>query len=291
MLAVYKRELRAYFTSPIGFIFMGFFLLLSGFFFALTNLIPANPDYNAVLGSITFIFLIVVPILTMRLLPDDKRQKTDQLLLTSPLSLGGIVLGKYFAALTVFILTLLVTCIYPVILSFFGTLAVWEIVGGYLGFLLLGASFIAIGLFVSSLTENQVVAAVITFSALLFMWIIDWVSQGLPTDKVSGIVFAGILALAAGAFVYFNTKNIYVSVIVFLVGIGAIIGINYVYSMSDKRFFDGLIVRVFEWFSLIKRYGDFQLGVLSLGPIVYYLTFSASFVYLTTRVLEKKRWS
>ena len=109
-----------------------------------------------------------------------------------------------------FFLTLLVTCLYPVIMSFFGDIAVWEIVGGYIGFLLLGSSFISIGLFVSSLTDNQVIAAVVTFSSLLFVWLIDWIAQGLPTDKVSGIVFASILALAAGAFVYYNTKNIYV---------------------------------------------------------------------------------
>ncbi len=288
MLAVYKREIRAYFTSSIGFIFMGFFLILSGFFYAMTNLIGANPDYNSVLGSITFIFLIVVPILTMRLMPDDKRQRTDQLLLTSPLSITGIILGKYFAAVTVFVLTLLVTCIYPIILSFFGSLAVWEIVGGYVGFLLLGSAFIAIGLFVSSLTDNQVIAAVVTFSALLFMWIIDWIAQGLPTDKVSGIVFAGILALAAGAFVYFNTKNIYVGVATTLVGVAIIVA---TYFLADRYFFDGFIVRFFEWFSLLKRFDEFQMGILSLSPIIYYLTFSASFVFLTIRVLEKKRWS
>ena len=288
MLAVFKRELRAYFTSSIGFIFMGFFLLLSGFFFAMTNLFPASPDYNAVLGSITFIFLIVVPILTMRLMPDDKRQRTDQLLFTSPTSLTGIVLGKYFAAVSVFVLTLLITCIYPIILSFFGNLATWEIVGGYIGFLLLGSAFISIGLFISTLTENQVIAAVITFSALLFMWILDWVTQGLPTDKTSGIIFAGIIALALGAFVYFNTRNIYVGVATTLVG--AII-IVLTYFLADKYFFDGFIVRVFEWFSLLKRYEEFQIGILSLSPIVYYITFSAAFVFLTIRVLEKRRWS
>ncbi|MFY9175831.1 MAG: ABC transporter permease [Caldicoprobacterales bacterium] len=288
MLAVFKRELRAYFTSSTGFIFMGFFLLLSGFFFAMTNLFPASPDYNAVLGSITFIFLIVVPILTMRLMPDDKRQRTDQLLFTSPTSLTGIVLGKYFAAVSVFVLTLLITCIYPIILSFFGNLATWEIVGGYIGFLLLGSAFISIGLFISTLTENQVIAAVITFSALLFMWILDWVTQGLPTDKTSGIIFAGIIALALGAFVYFNTRNIYVGVATTLVG--AII-IVLTYFLADKYFFDGFIVRVFEWFSLLKRYEEFQIGILSLSPIVYYITFSAAFVFLTIRVLEKRRWS
>ncbi len=288
MLAVYKRELRAYFTSSTGFIFMGFFLLLSGFFYAMTNLFGASPNYNSVLGSITFIFLIVVPILTMRLMPDDKRQRTDQLLLTSPLSLTGIILGKYLAAVTVFLLTLLITCIYPIILTFFGDIAVWEIVGGYIGFLLLGSAFISIGLFVSSLTDNQVIAAVITFSALLFMWIIDWVTQGLPTDRVSGIIFASILALAAGAFVYFNTRNIYVGVVTTLVGAAIIVA---TFFLADKYFFDGFIVRVFEWFSLLKRYDEFQMGILSLSPIVYYLTFSAAFIYLTIRVLEKKRWS
>lgn len=288
MLAVYKRELKAYFTSSTGFIFMGFFLLISGFFFAMTNLFGASPNYNSVLGSITFIFLIVVPILTMRLMPDDKRQRTDQLLLTSPLSLGGIVLGKYFAAVTVFLITLLITCIYPIILSFFGNLAVWEIVGGYIGFMLLGSAFIAIGLFVSSLTDNQVIAAVTTFTALLFTWIIDWVAQGLPTDRVSGIIFAGILALIAGAFVYYNTRNIYVGLATTLVGAAIIVA---TYFLADKYFFDGFIVRVFEWFSLLKRYEEFQMGVLSLGPVIYYLTFSAAFVYLTIRVLEKKRWS
>jgi len=288
MLAVYKRELRAYFTSSTGFIFMGFFLLLAGFFFAMTNIFRASPNYNAVLGEITFIFLIVVPILTMRLMPDDKRQRTDQLLLTSPLSLSGIVLGKYFAAVTVFVLTLLITCLYPIIMSFFGNIAVWEIMGGYVGFLLLGSAFISIGLFVSSLTDNQVISAVTTFTALLFMWILDWVVQGLPTDRVSGIIFAAILAVAAGAFVYFNTKNIYVGIATTLVGAAIIVA---AYFFADTYFFDGIIVRVFEWFSLLKRYEEFQLGVLSLGPIVYYITFSAAFVFLTVRVLESKRWS
>src|SRR5690606_25355348 len=145
--------------------------------------------------------LIVVPILTMRLLSEESRQKTDQLLLTSPLSVTGMVLGKYFAAVGVFLITLLITCIYPIILSFFGTIAVWEIVGGYVGFFLLGSAFIAVGLFVSSMTDNQVIAAVVTFSALLFLWILDWIIEGLPTDRVSGIVFACLLVAGAVALV------------------------------------------------------------------------------------------
>ena len=154
--------------------------------------------------------------------------------------------------------------------------------------MLLGSSFISIGLFVSSLTDNQVIAAVVTFSSLLFVWLIDWIAQGLPTDKVSGIVFASILALAAGAFVYYNTKNIYVGVATTLVGAAVIVA---TYFLADRYFFDGFIVRVFEWFSLLKRYEEFQMGVLSLAPIVYYITFSAAFNFMTIRVIEKRRWS
>lgn len=287
MLAIIKREFKAYFSSPTGFVFMGFFLLLTGFFFVMTNVLQASPDYNAVLGSITFVFLIVVPVLTMRLISEETKQKTDQLLLTSPLGISKIVLGKYFAAVGVFLLTLLVTALYPVFLSFFGTIGVWEILGGYIGFFLLGSSFIAVGLFVSSLTDNQVVAAIVTFVSLLLMWLIDWIQQGIPVDRVSGIVFAGLLALGAAAFVYFTTRTLFVSIAVLAVGSGVVTGMYFL----NPIVFDGLIVRVLDWFSLLARYGDFAMGVLSISPIVYYITFCAIFVFLTIRVIEKRRWS
>lgn len=287
MLAVLKRELRAYFSSSTGFVFMGFFLLLSGIFFAFGNLFGANPNYNGTMSNITFIFLIVVPILTMRLMTDEARHKTDQLLLTSPLSLKGIVLGKFFAAVAVFLLTLAVTCLYPVILSFFGTIAVWEIIGSYIGFFLLGSAFISVGLFISSLTDNQVIAAVVTFGALLLIWMIDAIKTALPTDVSSGIIFALILAVGAGLFVYMATRNIFAGVSIGL--LGAII-ITVIY-LVDSSFYDGIIVRTFGWISLLDRYQEFSLGILSLSPIIYYISFSSAFIFLTVRVLEKKRWS
>lgn len=287
MLAIIKREFKAYFSSPTGFVFMGFFLLLTGFFFVMANVLQASPDYNAVLGSITFIFLIVVPVLTMRLISEETKQKTDQLLLTSPLSLTKMVLGKYFAAVGVFLLTLLVTALYPILLSFFGSVAAWEILGGYIGFFLLGSSFIAVGLFVSSLTDNQVVAAIVTFVSLLLMWLIDWIQQGIPADINSGIVFAGLLALSAGVFVYFTTRTIFVSIGVFVIGAGIITGLYF----FNPDVFSGFIIRVLDWFSLLKRYNDFAMGILSVSPIVYYITFCTVFVFLTIRVIEKRRWS
>lgn len=286
MVAVFLRELKSYFLNITGFIFMGFFLLISGAFFTLINLLPSSPAYNAVLGNVTFIFLIVVPILTMRLLSEEARQKTDQLLLTSPVSITGIVLGKYFAAFAVFFMTVVITFIYPVILSIVGFPEGAQIVGGYVGFILLGSAFIAVGLFISSLTDNQVIAAVVTFFALLLMWIFDWIQQGLPTDKVSGVVFAALLVVGAALFVFFTIRNIIVSAAVTVVG-GGVITLFY---LLDSTNFQGFILRVLQWFSLLTRYNDFNRGILGLSPIVYYISFSAAFIFLTIRVIEKRRW-
>ncbi|HHU82369.1 MAG TPA: ABC transporter permease subunit [Firmicutes bacterium] len=287
MKAIYHRELQAYFSSPAGYVFIGFFLLISGFFFALTNLLPGNSDYIDTLGSITFIFLIVVPLLTMKLLAEEMRHKTDQLLLTSPLRIADIVVGKYLAAVTVFLLTLLITGIYPVIMNFYGYIAVWEIVGGYIGFFLLGACFISVGLFISSLTNNQAVAAVATFATLLFIWIIDWVKQAIPTSKVAGLVFAGLLVAGVTALFYLNLRNILATGLTGLLGVAVVVGVY----MVNPLFYHGLTIRFLDWFSLLQRFQGFAMGVLSLSSVFYYLSFCFAFIFLTIRVIEKRRWS
>jgi ABC-2 type transport system permease protein len=286
MLAIFARELKSYFQNITGFIFMGFFLLLTGIFFTLINLANQSPQYNAVLGNITFIFLLVVPILTMRLLSEDMKQKTDTLLLTNPISITGVVLGKYFAALSVFLMTLAITVLYPILLSIVGIISVSEIAGGYIGVIMLGAAFIAVGLFISSLTDNQVIAAVVTFAVLLFLWFLDPVQQIIPSQKVAGIVFLGIVAAGIAVFVYFTIRNIYVSIAVLVVGAGIIV---LLYFVKDE-FFEGLIIKFLQWFSLVTRYQEFNRGLVGISPIVYYLSFSATFIFLTIRVIEKRRW-
>jgi ABC-2 type transport system permease protein len=286
MLAIFTRELKSYFQNITGFIFMGFFLLLTGIFFTLINLANQSPQYNAVLGNITFIFLLVVPILTMRLLSEDMKQKTDTLLLTNPISITGVVLGKYFAALSVFLMTLAITVLYPILLSIVGIISVSEIAGGYIGVIMLGAAFIAVGLFISSLTDNQVIAAVVTFAVLLFLWFLDPVQQIIPSQKVAGIVFLGIVAAGIAVFVYFTIRNIYVSIAVLVVGAGIIV---LLYFVKDE-FFEGLIIKFLQWFSLVTRYQEFNRGLVGISPIVYYLSFSATFIFLTIRVIEKRRW-
>jgi ABC-2 type transport system permease protein len=287
MFAIFKKELKAYFLTPAGYIFMGFSLLMSGFFFMIINLLPGSSDYNALLGNNTFLFMLVVPILTMRLISEESKQKTDQLLFTSPVKITAIVLGKYLAALGIFLITLLVTCIYPFMLASGGFIAVAQIIGGYLGFFLLGACFIAIGLFISALTENQIVAAVVTFSVLLFIWVLDAIRQVMPNSTTSGIIFAVLILIGVCLFVYFTTKQRFLTIAVALIGL---IIITSLYFM-DKTLYQGIIQRFLEWFSLLKRYESFSKGNLNLSSFIYYLSFAIAFIFLTIQKIENRRFS
>ena len=289
MLAVFRRELKAYFNSPLGFAFVGFFILLSGIFFSISNLLQSNPNYTGLLQTFTFIFMFLVPILTMRLLSDDAKQKTDQLLITSPLSVPAIVVGKYLAAMAVFLIVILITVLYPVIMSFYslGGLAWWEILGGYIGFFLLGAAFIAVGLFFSSTTDNQMIAAVETYATLLVIWILEYVANAIPGTALAGLVFLVIVGGGLVALVYFSTKNTIVTAATIVV-VAAVAVLAYLFEQGVLA---GLPASVLGWFSLMKRYNDFTLGVLGLSPIVYYISFAAAFVFLTIRMIEKRRWA
>ena len=171
MKGIYKKEMSQYFHSMGGYVFIAMYLALSGILFTTLNLLPQNGDIKVYFSSAAILCMLLLPILTMRLFADERKQKTDELLLTAPVSLTAIVLGKFLATLTVFLLPLAVTGMYPVILLFFGVSAPWISVGNMLGMLLLGAALIAIGLFLSMQTDSQFVAAILTYSlfALFFL--------------------------------------------------------------------------------------------------------------------------
>jgi gliding motility-associated transport system permease protein len=287
MIAIFKRELKAYFLSPIGYIFMSLFLLVGGVLFSFGNLVSHSSEYSGFLGSILFMFLLTTPVLTMRLFSDEIRMKTDQLLLTSPMRITEIVLGKYLAALVVFLITLVITVFYAILVAVYGDLDVWQTVGGYIGFLLMGCSFIAVGMFVSATTENQVVAAIITFAALLLAYVMDAIQSGVPTDQNSGIIFAAVIVLGVAAWIYFSTRHLIITGAV--VAVGAIVII--LFFLLNKSVYVGFIGNVLAWFSLMTRYRDFTNGLLKLNSIIYYLSFSGFFVFLTVRLIEKRRWS
>lgn len=180
MGAIYRREMNAFFTSGIGYVFLAGFALFSGIFFTLGVVGSGISDMSPVFSSMFIIVLFLIPILTMKLLSEEKKNRTDQGLLTAPVSLTSIVLGKYFAALTLFIIAESVVFIYSIILAICGTVIWSTLLGNYFAMLFLGAAFIAIGLFVSSLTENQMASAVIGVFALFSLYLLDSLAASIP---------------------------------------------------------------------------------------------------------------
>ncbi|MBR2186764.1 MAG: Gldg family protein [Lachnospiraceae bacterium] len=171
MLAIYKKELRQYLYSVTGAIFISVNLFVLGLYFQAGNLLAMNPSLAPVISGVIFILMLMVPILTMRVFAEERRQKTDQLLLTSPVSVFKIVLGKYLALLTVFEVPVFILAVMPLILTAFGKVSYGESYTALLGYFLYGAACLALGLFISSITESQIVAAVLSFIALFVTYI------------------------------------------------------------------------------------------------------------------------
>ena len=178
MLAIWKRELQSYFYTPVGYVFMGVFLSLSGLFFYMLVLDARSSDVLTFLGQISYLWMLLSPVLTMRLLAEEKQKRTDQLLLTSPVSLPGIVLGKYLAAVTVMACTVLLTLVYVLVVALYGAVYPGELMVGYLGFILQGSAFLALDLYISGCASNQVTAAVAAFGVNLALWLMDLLAGG-----------------------------------------------------------------------------------------------------------------
>lgn len=189
MLAIWKRELQSYFYTPVGYVFMGVFLALSGTFFYMLILGSRSSDVLTFLGQLSYLWMLLSPVLTMRLLAEEKQKRTDQLLLTSPVSLPGIVLGKYLAAFTVMIFTVLLTLIYVLIIAMYGAVYPSELLVGYLGFILQGGAFLALDLFISGCASSQVTAAVTAFGVNLALWLLDLLAGSMTQIWVRDVLY------------------------------------------------------------------------------------------------------
>ncbi len=287
MLAIFKKELKTYFLTPTGWIFLAVFLLISGILYSVQLVFPGNSQYAMFLSSLLVIYILVVPLLTMRIFTDEKRYGTDQLILTGPSNLWGIVFGKFLAAFTVFLITIGVTFLYPLLLSFHGKLDWPMIFGTYIGFILLGASFIAIGVFISQSSEGIVSAAILTFCALIITFIIDFMQQYMPATELSGLVWAAILITIPLFWLYSKGRNWAVTAAVALILAALIL----VLWFSGRNMFAGLIGKSLGWLSLTRRFGSFAMGILGLDSVLYYLSFIGFFLFLTVQGLEKRRWN
>jgi ABC-2 type transport system permease protein len=287
MLAIFKKELKSYFTSMTGYVYIAFFLIIIGIFFVIYNLLNQLANFEYVLSDVSFIFVILVPILTMRLMAEEKKQKTDQLLLTSPVPVSHIILGKFLAVITVYFISIAIISFYPLIASQYGEVPLKVAYGSIFGFFLLGAAYIAIGLFISSTTESQVVAAVVSFFVMLLTVFMDGIAGMLPTDNKSAVIILAVLLLIFSWITYLMMKNITLSL---LLGILSECILAAVYIMKPGLF-DGIIVKITDWFSVIVRFDDVIMGILDLSTIIYYISIIFLFLFLTVQAIKKSRWS
>lgn len=287
MTAILRHELSSYFTNVTGYVFGAFLLLFAGIYTMVINLQSASPYFEYVLMNMDFIFLIIVPILTMRVIAEERRQKTDQLLYSLPLTMTQVALGKYLAMLVIFLIPVAIIGVYPLVLTAFGDVCLPAAYGALVGFFFLGASLIAIGMFISSLTESQAVAAGLCFVVMLVNYFISSLASYVPTTAFASFLCIAVCVLLLGLIFRALTRNGFAALVLTVVlecGLAA----AYTFCSSD---FQGLFPDLMEQLSLFDRFYEFVNGTFDLTAIVYYLTIIAVFVFLTVQSLEKRRWS
>ena len=287
MTAVYRKELRSYLTSMIGYVFIAFMLAAIGIYFAFQNLNIGSPRFELVLDNVQFVFLVFVPILTMRVLADEKKQRTDQLLLTLPLSVCDIVLGKFLAVVTLYAVPMVIICFYPLLLSSFGPVNMPAAYFAILSFFLLGCADIAIGVFLSSVTENSVIAAVMTFGVLLACYLMNTIATMVSYTATASFLAFTVVILLFVAIVYHMLKNTTVTCVAGVVLEGILCAV----FVLKKPLLEGAFQKLLSVFYLNGRLANFFDGMLDIGGIVYFLSIIAVFLVLTEQTIVKRRWS
>lgn len=287
MIAVFKRELNAYFKGIMGYLAAAFLLIFAGIYTMAYNLSGFYSNFEYVLSAISFIYLIAVPVLTMRSIAEEKRTKTDQLLYSMPISMTGVVIGKYLAMLVVLLIPVLIMGAYPVILSSFGDISFKTAYSALGAYFLLGASLLSIGLFVSAVTESQVTSAVITLVVMLMLYFMSSLAS-----FVSGTAFASLVCLCVCVCVFAMafrvlTRNSLLSLTVAAAGVGGL----YLWYAFDSSAFSGLFPKIMEAISVFDRFDVFIEGVFDVTAIVYYLSVIVVFLFMSVQAMEKRRWS
>lgn len=287
MTAIYKRELHSMFTSIIGYMFCAFVLLFAGIYTAIINLKSGYANFEYVLGNMGFILLIAVPILTMRSIAEERKQKTDMLLYSLPISMTEVVIGKFLALWSVMLIALLPLGVYPLVLTLFGSVHLTACYGTLLGFFLLGGALTAIGLFVSSLTENQAVAAVFCLAAGLINYYMPTLAGYVSSSAfATAVAFVAVIAVV-GAVIYLLSKNPVVSVGFFALGS---IGVMLVNAISSDLL-SGVFPKMMNKLSLFERFYSFPNGIFDIASIIYFAAVMAVFLFFTVQSMEKRRWS
>ncbi len=287
MIAVLKHELKSYFHSLTAYVFGAFLLVFVGLGALIYNIQSAYSNFEFVLSFCCLVFVVIVPILTMRTIAEERRQKTDQLLYSLPITTTEVVLGKYLALLAVYVVPLVVICLYPMIFAQFGDVYLPTAYGSILAFFFLGAALMAVGVFLSSLTDNQGFAAGIGVAVILFNYYSVSLSEYVSQSTVGSVIALLVVILALGALIRYLTKNTNLAYGFCIVLVLALTAAVYL----DNSLFEGLLPRIMSTLSLFERFYVFVNGVFDMTAIVYYLTVIVFFLFLSVQSLEKRRYN
>ena len=287
MLAVYKRELRAYMNNVYGWLFMAIFLLFTGYMMFQNNLYDGAPEFELTLSASQYALLLLIPILCMRSMAEDRHNKTDMFYLSLPMKTASVVLGKYFAMLTVYAIPCVILCVYPLVLGAFGPVNYLVAYLSILLYLILGAALIAVCQFLSSLTDNLVIAAVLGVLAVAVLLFAPFLSYVIPMTAIASFIGFVVLALLLAGIAFLATHNLNVTAIT---GAVAVVPLSVVYILSRSSF-EGLFPSLLRFISPFAHFATFcQFGTFSVQSLILLLSYPVLFVFLTVQSADKKRW-
>lgn len=287
MTAVLKHELRNYFHTLTAYVFGAFLLAFIGLGATLYNLQAAVSNFEFVLSFGSLVFVVIVPILTMRVIAEEKKQRTDQLLYSLPITTTEVVLGKYLELLVVYLIPLAVVSVYPLIFARYGDVYLLTSYGSIFAFFVLGAALIALGVFISSLTDNQGFAAGIGIAVILLNYYSASLSEYVSSTPAGALIAAFALVIVLGVVIRHLTKNEHLAYGFYFLAGGAVL----ILYLADPEAFSGLLPSVMKTLSLFERFYVFVNGVFDLTAIVYFVTFAAFFLFLSVQSLEKRRYN
>ena len=287
MTAVLKHELRSYFHSFTAYVFGAFLLAIVGIGAMLYNLQAAVSNFEYVLSFGTIIFVVIVPILTMRVIAEERKQKTDQLLYSLPITTTQVSLGKYLALLVIYLIPLAIISIYPLIFAQFGDVYLPTSYGSLVAIFIMGAALVALGVFISSLTDNQGLAAGIGIAIILFNYYSVSLSEYVSSTSFGSVIALAVLIFALGAIIRYVTRN---EMLAYGIVLG-LLAVVCIMSYVDPSAFEGLLPDLMKRLSLFDRFNTFVSGVFDLTAIVYYVSVIVFFLFLSVQSLEKRRYN
>lgn len=288
MLAIYKREFKSYFQSMVGCVFVAFLVAFTGIYFTAYNLNAGYPYFSYTLSGSLIVFIVGIPLITMRSFAEERKNKTDQLLLTAPVSLTKIVLGKYLAMISVVAIPNLIFCLFPLLIKMNGTAYLKTDYISIGVFFLLGCVYVAIGMFMSALTESQMIAFITTFGLLLILYLWNGIIGFLPSSAIGSLIGLIVILTIIVAYVYHMTENWMLSAVLEVIGIVASV-VTYIVKSS---LFENLLTKILGKLALADVFTDITNNhIVDITGIVLYLSVIAIFIVLTIQAIQKRRWS